>query len=350
MGLILARPAIGWRSDDSSFWTDAGIRGLDGPLRDEIVDWTREQRPVGLAVGISADGATGRATLGHTRLLPGGPPLREAQFEIGSITKTFTGILLARLAEDGLVSLDSRLSDFMPTGTELTPEQAAITLRHLATHTAGLPRLPPGFFLSPSRFPRLVLGMDPYRGYRADDLLPALEAARLTSRPGVRSEYSNFGFGLLGWVLGRAAGDGYANAIRDLVVEPLGLAGIETAPGASNRPRAIGYRARLAVGPVRLGMEAQPWELPEAFAGAGALRGTLDGMMGYLTANMDARATPLRAALDLAQELPRLHGGPQIRRGGAEQQQRLRGSPRLAAPGGGGGLVGLHPCSPSRPR
>ena len=265
MGLILVRPAIGWRSDGSVFWTDRGVRALDGRLRDEITNWAREHRPVGLAVGVIADGGSGRATLGDSRLPPGGPPLREALFEIGSITKTFTGILLARMAGDGLVSLDSRVSDLLPTGVEPVPEQAAITLRHLATHTAGLPRLPPGFLLSPSRFLLMVLGKDPYRGYRADDLLRAFGAVRLTSDPGVRSEYSNFGFGLLGWALGRAAGSGYENAIRDLVVRPLGLEGIETEPGAGDQPRATGYRARLAVGPGWLGMEAQPWELPEGY-------------------------------------------------------------------------------------
>ena len=300
-GLILVRPAIGWWSDDSAFWTDPGMRALDGPLREEIVDWARERRPVGLAVGIIADGRVGRATLGHSRLTPGGPPLHEALFEIGSITKTFTGILLARLAGGGRVGLDTRLSDLLPTGIELTQAHEAITLRHLATHTAGLPRLPPGFLLNPSRFLRTALGMDPYRGYRTDHLLRAFGAARLTSDPGVSSEYSNFGFGLLGWALGRAAGDGYASAIRDLVVHPLGLEGIEIEPGGGNRPPATGYRARLAVGPVRLGMEAQPWEAPEAIAGAGVLRSTLDGMIEYVSVNMDARATPLRAAIDLAQ-------------------------------------------------
>ena len=248
MGLILVRPAIGWRSDGSVFWTDRGVRALDGRLRDEITDWGRARRPVGLAVGVIADGRGGRATLGRSRLPPGGPPLREALFEIGSITKTFTGILLARMASDGLVGLDSRVSDFLPTGVEPTPEQAAITLRHLATHTAGLPRLPPRFLLSPSRLLRNhVLGTDPYRGYRTDDLLRATE------------------------------------------------------PGGGDRLRATGYRARLAAGPVWLGMEAQPWELPEAIAGAGALRSTLDGMIGYLSANMGKRETPLRDAMRLAQ-------------------------------------------------
>lgn len=300
-GLILVRPAIGWWSADPASGTDPGVRGLDAPLRDELVDWARERRPVGLAVGIVAGGRVRRATLGHSRLTPGGPPLREALFEIGSITKTFTGILLARMAGDGLVSLDSRVSDFLPTGIDLAPEQAAITLQHLATHTAGLPRLPPGFLLNPSRFLRMVVGMDPYRRYDTDDLLRTFAAARLTSDSGVSSEYSNFGFGLLGWALGRAAGDGYAAAVRDLVLQPLGLEGIEMEPSSGTGVRATGYRARLAVGPVRLGMEAQHWELPEAVAGAGALRSTLDGMIRYLAMNMDARATPLRAAIDLAQ-------------------------------------------------
>ena len=302
IGLVLWRPAVGWQAEGSAYWTDGGVPALDEVVRGEIVDWAREEHPVGVAVGLVTPDGAARATFGSARL-PGGPPLREATFEIGSITKTFTGILLASLVNRGVVSLDDPLPESLPAGVELPAEQRSITLAHLATHTAGLPRTPPGM-AGFGLLVRVVLGLNPYEGYTTDHLLRALEATDLRSAPGERSEYSNFGFGLLGWILGREAAMGYANALREFVYGPLGLPGIELGPGGEAGSHvAAGYRVRQVVGPVRLGLAAQPWDLPEAFEGAGAVRSTLEGMVRYLAANM-GQGSPafLDAAMRLAQQ------------------------------------------------
>ncbi len=135
-----------------------------------------------------------------------------------------------------------------------------------------------------------------------DELSGALGSTSLTGAPGERSEYSNFGFALLGWILGREAGAGYRSAIRDLVLVPLGVDGIEAEPGAPAARRAAGYRTAGGIGPLRMGLRAQSWEMSEAFGGAGGFRSTLDGMLGYLAVNMRRRATPLAAAIELAQQ------------------------------------------------
>ena len=150
---------------------------------------------------------------------------------------------------------------------------------------------------------RLVLGLNPYEGYSTDQLLRSLEVTDLQSEPGDRSEYSNFGFGLLGWILGRAADTGYANGLREFVYGPLGLPGLEIGPGGeAGSPLATGYRVRQVAGPVRLGLVAEPWDLPEAFEGAGAVRSTLEGMVGYLAANMGQGSHRVDAAIRLAQQ------------------------------------------------
>ena len=307
IGLALWRPAAGWQAEGSAYWTDGRLPALDESVRGAIVDWAREQRPVGVAVGLVTPDGTARATFGSARL-PGGVPLRDATFEIGSITKTLTGILLASLVDRGMVSLDDRLADLLPAGEELPAELRSITLAHLATHTAGLPRTPPGMG-GPGMLLRLLLGLNPYAGYTTDQLLLALEDTDLQSAPGERSEYSNFGFGLLGWILGREAAMGYANALREFVYGPLGLPGIELGPSGDTGSRlATGYRVRQVAGPVRLGLAAEPWDLPEAFEGAGAVRSTLEGMVGYLAANMGQGAHAERgthgvdAAIRLAQQ------------------------------------------------
>jgi len=300
LGLVLWRPAIGWQADGSAYWTDGGVPALEEVVRGEIVDWAREERPIGVAVGLVTPDGIARATYGDARLLPGGPPLREATFEIGSITKTFTGILLAALVDRGVVSLDDPLHELLPAGIDLPPEQQPITLAQLATHTAGLPRVPPGM-ADLNRLVRVAVGLNPYEDYTTDDLLRALEVTELRSSPGEHSEYSNFGFGLLGWILGREAALGYAGAIRDLVYGPLALPGIEIGPSDEAPSRtAVGYRSRQHIGPVRLGLAAEPWDLPEAFEGAGAVRSTLEGMVGYLAANMREDSDPVYSAIRAA--------------------------------------------------
>ena len=301
IGLVLWRPAVGWQTEDSGYWTDGRVPSLDEVVRGEIVDWAREERPVGVAVGLVTPDGTARATFGSARL-PGGVPLREATFEIGSITKTFTGTLLASLVDEGAVSLDDPLRELLPAGVELPAQVQSITLAHLATHTAGLPRVPSGMG-GLGTLVRFLLGLNPYEGYTTDDLLRALEGTNLRQEPGERSEYSNFGFGLLGWILGRETEMGYANALRDFVYGPLGLAGIELGPSgdAGSRP-ATGYRVRQVAGPVRLGLVAEPWDLPEAFEGTGAVRSTLEGMVGYLAANMGQGSHAVDRAIRLAQQ------------------------------------------------
>ena len=313
LGLTAASNSVGWQTEGSAFWSDGGVPALEARLRDEIVGWAREHRPVGVAVGIVAEDGVARATFGRSRLTLGGPPLREALFEIGSINKTFTGVLLARMVGDGLVRLDQRMSDSLPPGIDLPAELEAITLEQLATHTAGLPRMPPGA-LDLGLLVRAVAGMDPYRGYTVDELSGALGATSLTGAPGESSEYSNFGFGVLGWVLSREAGGGYRRAIRDLVLAPLGVDGIEAETGAAAARRAAGYRAASGIGPLRVGLRAQSWEMTEAFAGAGGLRSTLDGMLGYLAANMKPKTTPVDEAIELAQQ-ERFRIGPDRARG-----------------------------------
>ena len=110
-------------------------------------------------------------------------------YEIGSVTKVFTGILLARAEVEGLVSLDQSLGTLLPDDANVTGPVTELTLRQLATHTAAMPRLPGN------------LGVDsdnPYATYDAKQMYEDLAKVQLTGDPGKKSVYSNYGVGLLG--------------------------------------------------------------------------------------------------------------------------------------------------------
>ncbi|MDQ3762801.1 MAG: beta-lactamase family protein [Actinomycetota bacterium] len=167
-----------------------------------------------------------------------GDPAPDAHtvFELGSITKTFTALLLAEMVTRGEVAYDDPITAYLP--REARPRRATdapITLAHLATHTAGLPRIPANLY--PKALP--AWWTNPYAHYHLDDLYRATARIRARHHPGARVSYSNFGVGLLGQLLANAAAADYRDLVLDRVCHPLGMTDTLTRSGPAC---AIGYR------------------------------------------------------------------------------------------------------------
>jgi CubicO group peptidase (beta-lactamase class C family) len=192
-------------------------------------------------------------------------PPQQVLFEIGSITKVFTGILVAEAVLDGKLSLDDTLAQRLPVkfGNAAT---GALTLRQLATHTSCLPSLPDDF---------ITTGDDPYANYDKKRLFEYLAGAKLEKQPPCAFEYSNLGFGILGVVVETAYGKPWATLIQEKITGPLGM--VDTAADLSPA-----QRSRFAE-PWSGDQRAHPWTLT-AFAGAGALRSTLADMSRFADA------------------------------------------------------------------
>ncbi|MEV6421074.1 serine hydrolase domain-containing protein [Streptomyces sp. NPDC051662] len=212
-------------------------------------------------------------TYGSTSHHGGIPVTADTRFEIGSLTKCFTALLLAEQVARGEVAYGDPLARFLPQDSLPRPRGGPITPLHLATHTSGLPRLPPGLLGSAAA----DWFSNPYAHFSTADLLRALARTRPHARPGERLRYSNFGVGLLGHLLTRAAGDGrqgYGDLLAARVLGPLGL--IRTSCGP-DLPQATGYwhgRAR------------PPWLIP-GLAGAGAVRSSARDLLCLLDAMLD---------------------------------------------------------------
>jgi serine-type D-Ala-D-Ala carboxypeptidase/endopeptidase len=234
------------------------------------------------ALDVSAWGSTGRAD--------GARVEARTLFEIGSVTKTVTALALAVLVESDIVQLDTPVRKLLPTGTAVPRwGTSEITLEHLARHTSGLPRAPTG--LAYDVWVSLVKGGNPYADLDEAAVLAALVPVRLRRVPGTgRGRYSNFGAGLLGIALRRAAGTAsYAELAEQTVLRPLGLVDTVVQPGREQS-------ARLAQGHGTFGRPVPGWYL-EGLAGAGALRSTVPDLLSYLRAQLDPDATPLAAAV-----------------------------------------------------
>ncbi|WP_433795744.1 serine hydrolase domain-containing protein [Actinoplanes sp. CA-252034] len=212
-------------------------------------------------------------TDGHTEVQATGGLTVDSRLEIGSVTKVFTSLVLARLIESGTVRLDQPLSDFLPAPT-------GITLRHLATHTSGLPRLPKGMLLKALLRPNTP---DPYAHCTADQLIENLSRIR-PATPGTRFRYSNLGAGLLGLALSRHTGLSYGDLVAREVGTPLGL--VSTGAGGPVAPEHNAKRR-----------PTEPWNLAD-LVGAGGLRSTTADLIRFVRAHVEE--SPVTAAVGLA--------------------------------------------------
>jgi serine-type D-Ala-D-Ala carboxypeptidase/endopeptidase len=198
-------------------------------------------------------------------------------FQIGSVTKVFTALVLADMAERGEVHLSDPAASYLP--GRAPPGQ--VTLADLATHTAGLPRLPRGLFPS-----ALLHPADPYARYPTARLVRDARRALRAGSPGSPYAYSNFGFGLLGYLLGQAAGTPYETLVTTRICVPLGLPDTSFAvPGP--RRAAQGYRRGRPVPDWRMG----------ALAGAGGLYSTAADLARFLRACLTAAPAALEPAI-----------------------------------------------------
>ncbi len=145
------------------------------------------------------------------------PATTQSVYRVASFTKIFTAALLVSLRDAGVVKLDDPVAQHLPADVSVPTDPRGaphITLRHLATHTSGLPRVPDNI--------RPKAG-DMYGGYTTEQLYAAMRTAKLDAPIGAACEYSNFGMGLLGHALERAAGKSYESLLIERLFAPLGM-------------------------------------------------------------------------------------------------------------------------------
>jgi serine-type D-Ala-D-Ala carboxypeptidase/endopeptidase len=257
----------------------------DAEIRAIIEQRVAEKRSAGIVVGVlDPDGRTRIVATGDPG--PGRPPLDgNTVFEIGSITKVFTGTLLGVLAEEGKVRLDDPVQKYLPASVRMpTRNGKVITLALLAEQRSGLPRLPDN--MKPAD------PANPYADYSVPQLYDFLSRHELTRDPGQTWEYSNLGVGLLGHVLSLAAGKPYEELVRERVLAPLKM----THTSIALTPW---MRDHLALGHDPQGQVVANWDLP-TLAGAGALRSTALDMLKFLGAYIGPKADTLGRAMALA--------------------------------------------------
>lgn len=241
-------------------------------------------------VVISWSGPQGAGAAGFGKLTNGDAVDEHSVFEIGSITKVYGGLLLALAVEEKTVKLDDTLGALLAPDHELPAERAGITLEELASHRSGLPRLPGNLIIrDDSR---------PYEDYGPGQLIEELVNGS-SSAPG-SYQYSNYGAGLLGWLLGRAAGVDFGDLLEKKILKPLGLKSTAAEPAANWAARSVpGHNGQVPV----------PYWRFDALAAAGDLVASAADVQGLVQAALAADETTALGRAFLAMEKPRGSAG-----------------------------------------
>ena len=249
---------------------------------------------VGVSVGLIHDGSVHYYGYGRASAAAKRAPDADTLFEIGSVTKVFTSLLLADAVGRLAVNFEDPASKFVPEGKRIPAHsRGEITLQHLATHTSGLPAMPTNF--------RPKDPANPYADYTVDDLYEFLGGHSLARAPGETYEYSNLAVGLLGDLLARAGESTYEQLILDHICGPLQMKRTFITIPESEDNRAGGHDGE--------GKPVHGWDIP-TLAGAGALRSSVRDMVGFVRANLTLEHRELGPAMKLTHEPRQKIGQP----------------------------------------
>jgi len=255
-------------------------------VKEYIQARVNNQINVGIVVGYINGEETDLYSFGKTEIENGVAVNETSVFEIGSISKTFTATLLALKVNSGEMSLDDPISKYLPKTVKVpTRNGQEITLKHLATHTSALPRMPNNF---EPKNPK-----NPFADYTIEQLYSFISGYKLTRDIGTVNEYSNLGMGLLGHILELQSGKSYEELIIEHIANPLQM----------NDTRLVlteTMKDRLAKGHDGLS-ETDNWDII-TLAGAGGIRSTVSDMLKYMQANINADTidSKLHNAMSLA--------------------------------------------------
>jgi D-alanyl-D-alanine-carboxypeptidase/D-alanyl-D-alanine-endopeptidase len=217
------------------------------------------------------------------RRLPDG----NTEYEIGSITKVITSLMIADMSLKKKLNLSDPLLKFLPQYVKpLDKNVRDITLLNLATHTSGFPRFPD------NNDPKDL--ENPYADYTVGQLYEYLSRFQPTRVPGTQFQYSNTGYSLLGQVLINVSGKDYESLVKEQVFLPLKM----NSTVITLTPE---LKSNLAIGHNEYGAAVSGWDMP-AVASNGALRSNVNDMLIFVSANLGLMKSDLYPAMELCHQ------------------------------------------------
>lgn len=307
--------------------TDTQVKQI---LTQRIDQW---QRGVGAVVGIIDARGTRFISYGKFDQASSESVAPNSLFEIGSVTKVFTSLLLADMVKRGEVALNDPIAKYLPQGVKIPQRNGQdIRLIDLANHTSGLPRLPNNLVPADSA--------NPYADYSTQQLLSFLSTYELTRDIGAKYEYSNLGAGILGQVLAMRAGSDFETLVKTRITQPLGMNSTTVTLDADLKNRmTIGHNDALKAVP--------NWDIP-TLAGAGALRSDAEDMLKFAGVHLGLIKSSLKPAMQSMLDKLTPTEDPNVSIGLGWHTLKAQGAHIVWHNGGTGGFrsfVGFNPVS-----
>ena len=271
--------------------TDANSSGtykeISAQVKNFIFDQIVNKSKAAIVIGFVDPNGTKIFSFGNMSTAHNIPVNQNTFFNIGSITKTFTTLLLADMVKQGIVNLNDPVEKFLPPSVKVPQFNGKkITLEDLADHTSGLPEWPSNVWIN-----NTVGDINP--NYNATQLYQALSDTKLTREPGAQVQYSSFGIGLLGHVLSiKSGGIPYEQLVKDRILDVLGMndTKIALSQNETNNRFSVGHLG---------GKEIITPRVPTILADSGAFRSTSPDMLKYVSANLGLIHTKLDDAMQL---------------------------------------------------
>ncbi len=256
-------------------------------LKSKISEFVKGKSRMGLIIGLIRGGKRFTFSYGHKSKEDKNPPDEHTVFEIGSITKTFTGVILADMILKKELYDTDPVSKFISKEKLKLPETDGkeITLKDLAMHISGIPAMPDnlGDFRKKE---------NPFSDYTPEKMFESLNRCKLDFPTGTKHRYSNSGFGLLGYILAEKSGLTYEKLVNERIFKPLGMknSSLELTD-AQKKNIASGYNLTLE--------KKSFWNTTDILNGSGFIKSDLSDMFLYLEAVM-GKDSSLKSAFELA--------------------------------------------------
>lgn|GEM_PF-849827 len=184
---------------------------LAAATTDEYIRTEMKKRRIpGLALVVIKNGEIAKMQgYGSANLEHDVPVTPDTVFELASVTKQFTATAIMKLVEEGKIMLDHPIMKYLPRSPR---KWNGITVRHLLTHTAGLPGLHDGFASLPDK-----------RDYTTAEMFKSATEDPISFAPGAKYQYSDVGYFLLGMIIEKASGQRYKDFLAERFFKPLGM-------------------------------------------------------------------------------------------------------------------------------
>ena len=241
----------------------------------------------GAVIGIYKDGKASFYPVGTLNFDTDEAPTIDTLYEIGSISKVFTGVLFADAVRRGEVSRDTLVDDLLPDGYKVkTKEGEDLKLWHLTTHTSGWATAPINF--APAD------GEKPFTGYTQEMMFEAVNLMPLQQAPGTKFEYSNFAVGVLGTLVSINAHGEYEAIVKERVIEPLGIENFTIALDEDQQ--------QLLAPATASGRQTKAWGKTGPIDPAGMWVTNAPGLLKFAVANLGEHEGEIYESLTLARE------------------------------------------------